>query len=105
MRSQLDGQIDQEDPIRTARHGPTEEKQSDPKQPQANGFGTRADGCHHAPEGGKDQGDAAITGVSLADPGQGQTNQQQGVDMSFGARQLFQGNQALDKVTNVRGIA
>src|SRR3954470_5212814 len=100
MRPQWDGQIDQEDPIRTAWHGPTEEKQTDTEQPQANGFGTRAEGCHHAPEGSKDQGDAAITGVSLADPGQGQTNQQQRVDMPFGTRQLFQGNQSLDKVTN-----
>ena len=65
MRSQLDGQIDKEHPIQTARQGPTQEKQPDTQQPQANGFGTRADGCHHAPEGGKDQGDAAITGMSL----------------------------------------
>ena len=79
-------------------------KQADTQQPQANGFGTRADGCHHAPEGGKDQGDAAITGMSLAGPGQGQTNQQQGVDMPFGAGQLFQGNQSLDKVMGVRRV-
>ena len=104
MRSQLDGQIDKEHPIQTARQGPTQEKQADTQQPQANGFGTRADGCRHAPEGGKDQGDAAITGMSLAGPGQGQTNQQQGVDMPFRAGQLFQGNQSLDKVMGVRRV-
>ena len=65
---------------------------------------SKADGCHHAPEGGKDQGDAAITGMSLAGPGQGQTNQQQGVDMPFGTGQLFQGNQSLDKVMGVRPV-
>ena len=42
MRSQLDGQIDKEHPIQTAREGPTQEKQADTQQPQANGFGTRA---------------------------------------------------------------
>ena len=44
MRSQLDSQIDKEHPIQTARQGPTQEKQADTQQPQANGFGTRADG-------------------------------------------------------------
>ena len=34
----------------------------------------------------------------------GQTNQQQGVDMPFGAGQLFQGNQSLDKVMGVRRV-
>ena len=48
MSSQLDGQIDKEHPIQTARQGPTQEKQADTQQPPANGFGTRADGCHHA---------------------------------------------------------
>ena len=35
MRSQLDGQIDKEHPIQTARQGPTQEKQADTQQPQA----------------------------------------------------------------------
>jgi hypothetical protein len=104
MRSQLDRQIDKEHPIRTARQGPTQEKQADTQQPLTNGFSTRADGCHYATEGGKDQGNAAVTGVGLAGPGQGQTNQQQGIDMPFGAGQFIQSNQSLDKGVGVRRV-
>src|SRR5436853_5106234 len=104
MRAQLDRQIDKEHPIRTAWQGPTQEKQADTQQPQTNGFGTRANGCHQASEGGKNQGDTAITCLSLAGPGQSQTNQQQGVDMAFGAGQVFRGNQSLDKVMGIRSV-
>src|SRR5512140_2361876 len=55
-------------------------------------------------EGGKDQSDAAITAVSLADPGQSQANQQQGVDMSFGARQLFGCDQSPSKEGGIRSV-
>ena len=104
MLSQLDGQIDKKHPIGTARQGPPQEKQADTQQPQANGLGTRAHGDHHTLEGGKDQGDAAITAVSLADPGQSQANQQQGVDMPFGARQLFGCNQSPSKERGIRSV-
>ena len=75
MLSQLDGQIDKKHPIGTARQGPPQQKQADTQQPQANGLGTRANGDDNTFKGGKDQGDSAITAVSLADPGQSQANQ------------------------------
>src|SRR5271155_5741992 len=103
-RSQLNRQIDKEHPIRPARQWATQEKQADTQQPQANGFSTRPDGCHNTLEGGKDQGDAAIAAVSVASPGQGQTNQQQGIDMPFGAGQFFRGNHSLDMGLCVRSI-
>jgi hypothetical protein len=72
--SQLDGQIDQKHPIGTARQGSPQQKQADTQQPEANGLGTWANGDHNTLERGKDQGDSAITAVSLADPGQSQAN-------------------------------
>src|SRR5689334_19517802 len=50
VRPQLDRQIDQEHPIRATRQGTTQKKQADAQQPQTNGFGTRANGSHRAPE-------------------------------------------------------
>lgn len=94
MLSQLDGQIEKEDPIRTAWYGLIQEEQANPQKPQANGFRTRTNCGDNAFEGGEDQGNAAIAGVSLADPGQSQANQQERIDMPRGTRQVFGGNQS-----------
>ena len=45
----------------------------------------KANGGYQALEGGEDQGDAAITGVSPTNPVESQANQEEGVEMPFGA--------------------
>jgi hypothetical protein len=69
------------------------------------GFGTRANGGYQALEGGEDQGDAAITGVSPTNPAESQANQEEGVEMPFGARQLLGGNQSAGEQTGLRSVA